>query len=311
MMNKRSILKSTEGVAAIEFALMLPLVLLMFYGMLVLSNYNLVSRRIDSTVNDVAFLLSREGQIAYNMDQQNRYIGGQEYISALANTIIPITMYPFVTNDYSYNIKMVGTPFYNTAPVDACSENDKIMKVMWSHNGSATGANSGNKSNFPNSYVITCENRSFSTGSGVVPYAFSTYHPSAGISNSSEGVTSYLPGQAFIVMGMSYAYEQNDQHGPSYLGNTVLAGLKFLTLGIPGMPAELKRMAAYPVRFLAIRDINGDGVVSSNELRTELQVCTDCNHLNSILTSGTPDRTACNPASTVGIYYGGCNFSIF
>ena len=312
MIRQKSIFRSEEGVAAIEFALMLPLILLMFYGMLVFSNYNLVSRRIDTTVNDTAFFLSREGQIAYTLDTEGRYTGGREYLEKLSATMIPILMYPFITNDYNYNIKMIGTPFYSATPVDACAENDKIMKVMWSHSGSSTGVPGGTSTAlFPTAYSISCENRSFDTGTGAFPYAFSTYHAATEISNAADGVTSYLPGQAFIVMGMSYSYNQGIATGPSYVGNNILNGVQFLTLGIPGMPDQLKRIAAYPIRFKVVRDVNGDGFVTSTELHTELQTCSDCADLNSILNTGSPERTACNPLSTAGHYYGGCNFSIF
>ena len=303
---KLKIVRSTEGAAAIEFALLLPLLLLVFYGMLTFSNYILVSRRIDGAVNDISFLLSREGQIAYTMDSQQRYTGGQQYLDSLVSTAVPILMFPFIANDYDYNVKMVGTPFYSSIATDPCNENDKEMKVMWSESNPTAKTAS-----FPVDYSITCDNQSFNTGTGVQNYAFSTYHASNSISNSADGVTSYLPGQAFIVMGLSYPYNQGDPNGPSYLGNTVLGGLKFFALGIPGMPIELKRMAAYPVRFAGLRDINGDGIISANELRTELQICTDCNKLTSQLTTGSSDRTACDSTNVLDIYFGGCNFSIF
>ncbi len=59
----KSFIKSKQGVAAIEFAIMLPFLLIVFYGVFQLSTYISAVRRIDNTTNDLAYIISREGFI--------------------------------------------------------------------------------------------------------------------------------------------------------------------------------------------------------------------------------------------------------
>ncbi len=55
------LLRDRRGVAAIEFALVLPIFITLFFGVVELCNYNLQSRRASMAVNFAAEYLSRDG----------------------------------------------------------------------------------------------------------------------------------------------------------------------------------------------------------------------------------------------------------
>lgn len=55
------LIRDVRGVAAIEFALVLPLFITLFFGVVELCNYNLQSRRASMAVNFAAEFLSRDG----------------------------------------------------------------------------------------------------------------------------------------------------------------------------------------------------------------------------------------------------------
>ena len=117
--------KANNGVAALEFAFVLPFLLVVFFGVYEVTTYITTVRKIDNVVNDIGYILSRGGNIAQNDGSTGCtpgvYCGGRASLQSIFNNALPFLMYP-----YSYNpanpaqsistnlrIKFIGLPVFS------------------------------------------------------------------------------------------------------------------------------------------------------------------------------------------------------
>lgn len=258
--------KSEKGAAAIEFALLLPLLLLFFFGMAVYSDYVMVSRKIENAANDVAAIIAKEGRIAQNQQNVctfNSYTtGGAAFLRNSFNTLLPIIIYPLnFTNGaavplvYDFSMVMAGRPLWSkmyadndnnpaTAPVVPNIDTTN-MRVMWAENRGIP---------YTASIVSNATSSSFSRSAGEPPLFT--------ISHNQEG-------QSYIMFEISYPFNQG-----GYVGS-ITGGYRYANLVIGNdinfsAVNSLRKVAAYPVRPKAINQ-NGN-LITFNDAN----ICTDC-----------------------------------
>jgi hypothetical protein len=119
--------RNVGGTAAIEFAILLPFLLIMFFGAFEVARYILVIRKVENTVNDINFILSREGTIHdINGDGVISSTEDTGRIDRLVASLVPILMTPYETDNYEIKITAVARP------TDAINSPDDA-RLMWAH----------------------------------------------------------------------------------------------------------------------------------------------------------------------------------
>ncbi len=257
--NRNSFKKSISGVAAIEFAIILPFLLIVLYGVYQVTTYVTTIRKIDNVTNDIAYILSREGNIA-TRDIDGNFSGGQARMLAIFQNTIPFLIYPYSydplnDNNSQIQVKYVGLPLPISCPTTAQNADGidrSSVRVMWQERfprDSATqiSAEAGatrlcEGDNCP----IIC-----SPASGFGRYQ-SFYKD-----NASSRANIIYPGQSFILVDFAYNYD----------------GL--FSGGFPGvapiLPSTFEKFASYASR----------GQLQLGTMVNNMHYCTDCNIANS------------------------------
>ena len=312
----KNLRRNIAGVAAIEFAILLPFLLAVFYGVFEVSKFIMIARRADSVANDIAFILSREGRVALNTPINTPCPapgcqGGKQQIDKIFDAVIPLIMYPYGDTDglangysvdnYQIEARMVAFPVFNAAEPNTVDKNS--LRVMWSNR----------KESFAR---VTGARAAVSMNSGGTDYNVTNdiANKTSKYDDVKYGTRADLrfPGQSVILVNFAFGYD------------SVLASTYPVTGGV--LPNTFEKVASYAVRS-QWRDApspgfpNGDGRIQSNEFINDMHYCTDCNQLNSIANSGMTfgsakkSRQTCidnNPvitAATGNYYAGGCYFN--
>jgi hypothetical protein len=249
---------NSRGNAAMECALILPLLLAMFFGMIVVVNYIMVARKLDSAVNDISALIAREGRIAtlkqLNAQGHVEFVNGRQFIETQISTLIPILTFPLNTAVYDYDVKMVGQPLW--AKIDAPT-NPNNLRLMWQQG--KVGA--------------------------LHAYGFTYSIAGSNVTAGGPGITGTTPvasitqtGQSQIIVGLAAPYNQTATTRLSFFGGTEKFGMDFLQLIIT---ADFAKFAAYPVRvFPAVN------ATSFNIPYNDMNICTDCDLRSDNMSGG-------------------------
>lgn len=272
--------KDLSATAAIEFAILLPLLLIMFFGAFEVSRYILVVRKVENTTSDIGFLLSREGTVHdINGDGSVSSTSEDEKrIERIANALVPATMYPYKYDNYQVEVRTVARPVgASLAPNNA--------RVMWAHKiDRASGTKPASLG--ANGFSVTASTTTVSGSSAPS----SIYSDDSG--NRAELT---FEGQTFLMVNMAYGYNQ-------IINNFV----NFVNLNFEDN--DIEKISSYAVRSRWID--NGDGNIQANEYYNEMQTCTRCNVLTSNTMSSGTGRQACetNPGSSGYASTSGCKF---
>lgn len=285
--------KANSGVAAVEFAILLPFLLLILYGAFQVTTYVIAVRKIDNVTNDIGYILSREGQIA-TPDVNNVYNGGEATLQGVFQNAVPFLMYPYrydpvndpnFTTNSQIEVKFVGLPKFDvvgpTSPGGTpvpCPAGDSInrdrVRIMWDEkyplsSGLPVGASTPTLalcSTATGSSTLCPQTCGSSPSDFLSVYGESTYGDRADI---------VFNGQSFILV--NFAYRFSSLLGANFPGITTV------------LPERLEKVASYAVRSRWIDDNPADGIVEANEIKNYMQYCTDCNVYSSKYqpTSGT------------------------
>lgn len=269
-----------EGTAAIEFAILLPFLLIMFFGAFEISRYILVIRKVENATNDIGFLLSREGTI-HDIDGDGSVSSTSEdagRIERIAAAAIPFLMVPYETDNYEIEIRSVARPTDATnAPDDA--------RLMWSHKVSNNeGAPRPAEVSPSDEFSIT---PSTSTVSGDTTPS-SIY--SDGFGQRAELT---FEGQTFLLVNFAYGYDQ-------IINNFV----NYISLNLEN--SGIEKISTYAARSRWIDD--GDGTIQANEFFNQLQICTECNTFTSDDLGGDAG-SPCEDDNSTNPETSGCTFN--
>ncbi|PIR31596.1 MAG: hypothetical protein COV36_07840 [Alphaproteobacteria bacterium CG11_big_fil_rev_8_21_14_0_20_44_7] len=285
MLIKRKNKGKEEGSAAIEFAILLPLLLILFFGSFELSRYILVNRKIDNVANDVSLFLSREGVI-YDVNGDGVINGASEdekRLERLVRSISDMLLYPYAQDEFASIVTFVGRP------VNAAIDRDDA-RVMWQHYmGGVSNTGKGDIANFPELEASAKFTVSTSGGGTKV----NTYTDSFG-----ERAELLYEGDGFILFNSAYKY------------NSVITNIKqYVTLDFTN--ASILKAGSYKVRSRWIDSGPGgipDGVIGANEYYNEMHLCVECNMLDSDRLTSSTGRKKCNAASYPA-ESSGCSFN--
>ncbi len=272
--------KENKGTAAIEFAILLPFLLLMFFGSFELSRYIIAVRKIENVTNDINFILSREGTI-YDIDGNGSTSAGEDAgrLDRMTRALVPILMTPNPSDNYELEIRAVARP------LDAEVSPD-VARVMWSHKITNTsGANPASVSSSESGFTIV-ESTSSASGS---PQPSSIYEDEFG-----ERAELTFPGQTFLMINFASGYNQIINR---------LYNLVSLNLG----DDDVEKVSTYAVRSRWFDD--GDEVLQANEFYNEMQICLDCNVFQSSNLGGGAAGSACAEDTTARPNTSGCIFN--
>lgn len=271
-----------KGTAAIEFAILLPLLLIMFFGAFEVSRYILVVRKVENTVNDINFILSREGTI-HDINGDGSVSGNSEDVGRLeriTQAMIPILMAPYNTDDYEIEFKVVARPVAATnAPDEA--------RLMWSHK--ITNNNGGNPAEVSSGTDFTIVSSTSNVSGSSKP---SSIYTDGTFGNRAELT---FPGQTYMLINFAYSYDQIINNFMNYVN------LNF-------SDSDIEKISSYAVRDRWIDD--GDEEIQANEFYNEMQICTGCD-LPSDELGGGEGRRACVDSPSDSIYpkTSGCKFN--
>ena len=301
----RNFKNNISAVAAIEFAILLPLLLLLFFGSFEVARFIIASRKADNIANDIGYLLSREGDINDGFDGTNSEGTGQDAdrIRNIVQSVVPMMIYPFKNEDYELEVRFVGIPSNLPRNEDGEVESDDAgLRIMWAHCekrldapnnrfeidcDNATGAKVSNQSR------ASIENRASET-IGDTSYSTSTYFD---ITDRQRAKAS-LAGQSFILVNFAYSY---DQILNNFSDN--------ILLNFDGR--SLEKLSSYAVRSRWIDNVpegaeEGDGKIQPSEFRNSMHICVDCNIWRSNDLTGGTGREPCRAGSDDPS--SGCNF---
>lgn len=272
----------SRGTAAIEFAILLPLLLLMFFGAFEVSRYILVVRKVENVANDVNFILSREGTI-HDINGDGSVSTNSEdagRIERFVEALTPILMAPYSTDNYEMELRLVARP-------ESASISPDEARLMWSHKvTNNVGEEKAEVSPSADFSIVA----STSNVSG-------TSKPSSIYNDSNFGDRAELTfeGQTYLLINFAYGYNQ-------VINNFV----NYVQLNLSD--SDIEKISTYAVRSRWID--NGDGELQSNEFYNEMQICTNCDLPSNTLSNGT-GRVACeeDPNETINADTSGCMFN--
>lgn len=245
-LKQKNCLRRTEsGVAAIEFALLLPLLLILFFGSFEVARYIVHSRKLDNAVSDIGLLISREGVLRDSSDVEGK---GAQTLNNLKYGILPMLVYPLGTQNFDMEMKFIGKPS------NAQLEPDDL-RVMWTHAIFEGGTIQVNR-DAPT--ILTDTGQSINDNAGGTPVSPSTYSDSFG-----QRAKIVFEGQSFILVNFTMEYDQIIPNFGPFLGNILPSN-------------ALEKVSTYAVRS-DWDDENDDGKVQPSEFKNELHICTDCN----------------------------------
>lgn len=247
--------KNIKGTAAVEFAILFPFLLIMFFGAFEIARYVLVVRRIENTVNDVTFLLSREGTI-HDIDGDgviNSASEDAERIKRITAAVVPILMAPYKTDNYQIEIRSVARP------VGASIEPDRA-RLMWSHKITRHAVGAANPAEVsPSDGFLFTQSTSDVSGATKASTIYSD--------NFGDRAELVFPGQTFLLANFAYGYNQIINNFVNYIS------LNF------EQNQDIEKISSYAVRSRWIDD--GDAIIQANEFYNQMQTCTTCNTYSS------------------------------
>jgi Flp pilus assembly protein TadG len=276
---KQNFRKDKSGVAALEFAILLPFLLIVLYGTYTVAVSILISRKVDNSVNDLGFIISREPRIAtgnVNIDIATGNVkgcktegcsGGATRLNSIIDNLMPILLYPNTANTkYAAMISYVGVP---VTPSGA----PNTMRIMWSHQRGAQGAANSNVSAQIGLESICAPYQSTTTVNNTPGVVTSTYKEKyLADTQAIERATVVFPGQSFIVSTIRF---QSDGFGtPTPKNGNIPSGRSLFD------SSNFLRHSTYAVRS-SWQDVNGNGRVDSSEFFNEMHYCTDCSFKTS------------------------------
>lgn len=282
--------KAIQGVAAIEFALLLPFLLLVVFGVYEITFYVEATRKLDNITNDIGYILSREGCIANDLNPNQPctnstiYTGGKTDLENIYDNVLPFLTYPLkyssTDGTSQVEVKYVGMPVFlgaNTsscpgpAPYNSDGVNRQSLRVMWEHRYPPDDANGGAGVHVTNDNDIT----SLCSGDNCPGICNTTSDSSnRNLSEYSDTIGSRAdikyPGQSFIVINFAFDFK-------SLLGDN-FPGVNFV------LPHRIEKTTSYAIRSRWIDGADGsvpDRQIQTNELINSMQYCTDCNVYSS------------------------------
>lgn len=279
--------RNISAVAALEFAILLPLLLLLFFGSFEVARYVIATRKIDNIANDVAYILSREGDIhdadgdgvgAENGEDANR-------IRSIIQSVVPLMLYPYENEDYELEVRFFGMPS-NTPNAGVDGED---ARIMWAHCEKRLEGPGG-------AFEIDCDNQ---TGAKVTDQetAEIVSRTSEAIGSATYGTSTYfdepdrerakttIGGQAYILVNFAYSYNQ------------ILKNFNNI-IGFSFDDEVVEKLSTYAVRSRWIDEPtpsqpDGDGRIQPSEFRNSMFICTECNIFRSDSLTGGVGREPC------------------
>lgn len=267
LLEKTKFGRSIGGMAAIEFAIILPFLLLVLFGTYQITYYVITVRKIDNVVNDVGYIISREGCIASDFNGTcitPLFTGGQDRLHDIFDNVIPFLIYPYAYNpgdDKSQiQVKFVGLPQVSSCPSSGGSNSDGVnrdtVRVMWIEKYPATSATaiSGTNNVVTDCNSVSCPDVCDNGTYGKYQSFYSD--------DSASRANIIYPSQSFILVNFAFDFKGVLGANMPFLG-TVL-------------PSKFEKSASYASRSRWI-DINNDQLIQTTELVNYLNYCTDCN----------------------------------
>lgn len=278
-------LRAIKGAAGIEFAIILPLLLLLFFGSFEVGRYIMVSRKVDNFANDIGFLLSREGSF-YDLDQDGTpdEVGEDvEWLEDFVESTSGLMLFPYENYGFAVDLRYIGIP---TNPNEGETYS---TRMMWSHclerlsEGTTLSECTSSGSDVEGDVGIDLGQYSVINSSGQEIYS----------DNFGERTRLNLAGQGFILSSVAYDYQQVLNN----LGDVV---------GFVFGGRDIARVTSYPARA-RWNDANLDNQVQANEFFNELHVCIGC-QIDSDSLSGTSNASSRGTCVGVTSASSGCDF---
>lgn len=133
--------RSRSGVAAIEFVIIFPVLMLLFFGMVNVANYISAARKITQAASLVSDLVARSEDVIRNADFTDNFIAVQMAVTPLAMSNIRIDIYDYYVGSTGPALRWrksspggrdCSTPDPKKAPVNTLltSRNDVIVAVV-------------------------------------------------------------------------------------------------------------------------------------------------------------------------------------
>ena len=296
----RKLRNSQAGVAAIEFAIMLPFLLIVFYGVIEISNYIISVRKADIVANDIAYLLSREGCIAHDgADSCDTLItqgspifkGGATELHEIEDNVTPFLLYPIPynpsdTTSYAFDVSVAGLPSNfssSSGPIVTCPTglingiDQTTYRIIWYdhypfNNAVALAGPTGGQVNS----AAPC-----SAGT-ICPFACNGKLFLSNGQNNIVGVSTDIvyPGQEFINLSFSLRYD-------SILGMSFPGAVKLF---------NFQKHGSYAIRARNI--YGGSGTFGANDLINDMFICTDC-YVTSSYSNNNGDATHLTPTGGI------------
>ena len=257
--------KCNSGVAALEFAILLPFLLLVVFGVYEVTTYITASRKIDNVTNDIAYIISREGNIA-PLDGSvpgcpvGTYCGGQQRLHDIFDNVIPFLMHPYPYNpgDNKSQIRasVVGLPIPSCNETLTSQNSDGIdrqtARIMWTEH-------------YPVDSAVTVPYYVAGISGCVGPECPDVCNkPSFGkyLSTITDQCCSraniVYPGQSYVLIDFAYQF-------PNVLGSS-FAGYA------PTMKNTFSKLVSYASRSRLIINPN----TGTQQMVNNLHYCTDC-----------------------------------
>ncbi len=313
----KAFLPDREGAVAIEFAILFPFLLLLLYGVYVVSNNIMYSRKVDNVANDIAYVVSRMGRVANSsLDGDGACfpegcLGGGTELRNIIRNLHQLLMFPIQNESHIVTeVSFVGLPIITDPTL-----NQTAPRLMWAHKVGPTEVY------LPSGSLLTNSKRGFVTGSATVAgdtVTTVTYlecpstAPDGTTNERYHKATIMYPGQSFIVARTTYRMA----------GFRSTTGTKFGFGEHFNTNPEFTRTATYAVRSSWI-DVNKNNTVDPSEFFNEMHYCTDCfissSFAGSWSSTNTPSegcqtdytalRQQCVSPMNLGARAGGCKFN--
>lgn len=272
-------LKNSElGIATVEVAIMLPIVLLLLLGTYHVSKYIRAVNKIDNVANDIAYLLSREGQLtatrSYGASNDDY---GAAKLTAMTENVIPFLIYPYSFNstDYRIKIQFIGLPIFASqshyTPCTGAVANpgyDRYsLRIMWQMVGGG-GIPLTTETQPPQITACTnslCQKVCSLAGQEITLNSVYT-------DNFGQRVSLFSPGDSAILVDFAYK---------------IPALFDTRAFNMAPFPTIIERASSYMTRPLWEDKIQSgqtapDNVIQPSELTNYMHICGNCSPLSSI-----------------------------